>query len=91
MNRQQRRAARSRKLKAGDVIFTSVCTIEGEYFWFERPENWTPEDGLPDGAELHGPFETCADSLDDQRLVLVGPQGTVADGGTWDQRTGWLQ
>jgi hypothetical protein len=86
MNRQRRRAARRRKLRVGDVIWTQTITITatGELYWFERPENFSPEDGLPPRAHWHGPFETDAEVREHQRLTLFGPQCEVKAGGAWD-------
>jgi hypothetical protein len=38
----------------------------------------------PPGITLHGPFRTNAEVEKDQRLVLLGPQCKVIEGGAWD-------
>jgi hypothetical protein len=83
MNRQQRRtrASRKRKFEVGTVIRTESFRVNGLYYWFETPEGWTQADGLPD-VEFHGPFKTDAECAENERLVLLGPQCSVTDGGT---------
>jgi hypothetical protein len=38
----------------------------------------------PPGITLHGPFRTNAEVEKDQRLVLLGSQCKVIEGGAWD-------
>jgi hypothetical protein len=86
MNRQQRRAARKRKLEVGTTIYTQTITAvaTGELYWFQCAENYSLEDGLPPGATLHGPFKTHAEVQEHQRVTLLGPQCKVTEGGAWD-------
>lgn len=95
MNRQQRRAAAAyrRKWKSGEWgIGTMICaqTIgvlhpQGYfYYWFETAENYSPNDGIPPDAVMHGPFKTQAETEENQRVVLLGPQCKVTEGGAWD-------
>jgi hypothetical protein len=87
MNRRRRRsqAARTRNVEVGTVIHTQGLRCrDGFHYWFEPPEGWTFADGLPPDAELHGPFKTDAESVEDQKLILLGPQCAVTEGGAWD-------
>ena len=84
MNRQQRRAqtAKDRKFEVGTIIYAqSFRGGDGFYYWFEPPEGWTKEDGLPSDVEIRGPFTTTDAVEEDQKLVLLGPQCTVTEGG----------
>jgi hypothetical protein len=86
MNRPQRRAqtAQRRKFEVGTVIHTQgFIGSDGFHYWFEPPTGWTPEEGLPADAKIHGPFNTGAESDENQRLVLLGPQCTVTQAGAW--------
>jgi hypothetical protein len=93
MNRQQRRAGRRRKLEVGTVIRTQTITAvaTGELYWFECPENFSLEGGLPPGVTLHGPFKTKAEVNEHQQLTLLGPQCKVIEGGAWDPNWDKLQ
>jgi hypothetical protein len=90
MNRQQRRAARrQRKFEVGTVVrATSFVGVDDtgrqHFYWFETPEGFSPEDGLPPGVTLHGPFETDAELNEHQRVTLLGSQCKVIEGGNWD-------
>jgi hypothetical protein len=90
MNRQQRRAARrQRKAEVGTVVRATTFAVVGEIgrrhlYWFEEPEGFSREDGLPPGVTVHGPFETDAEVKEDQRVTLLGPQCKVTEGGAWD-------
>ena len=87
MNRHDRRAeaAIRRRWQEATVIHTqSLRDASGQHYWFVIPEGWKREDGLPDGVELHGPFKTAAEADENQRLVLLGPQCEVTEGGMWD-------
>jgi hypothetical protein len=84
MNRQQRRAqtAQRRKFEVGTIIHAQAFTgSDGFHYWFEPPEGWTTKDGMPEDVEIHGPFKTAAEVDQNQRLVLLGPQCTVTEGG----------
>jgi len=87
MNRQQRRAARKR----GFVIKTQSIRnlVTGEHFWFELPDDTTWEDWsvtrcIPPDVTVHGPFKTQEESDENQRLVLLGLQCKVVEGGEWN-------
>jgi hypothetical protein len=78
-----------RKRKVGDVIFTQTILAasaagQQHYYWFECPANFRPEDGIPPNAVLHGPFNTQAQVKANERLVLLGEQCEVTEGGDWD-------
>jgi hypothetical protein len=84
MNRQQRRAqtAQRRKFGVGSIIHAQgFIGSDGFRYWFEPPEGWTRGDRLPEGVKIHGPFRTDAEANESQRLVLLGPQCTVTQGG----------
>jgi hypothetical protein len=92
MNRQERRAAAANRRKwkdgtrgIGTVVATETFRnrITGQFYWFETPEGWTQADGLPD-VEIFGPFSSEAEANESQRLVLLGPQCEVTEGGKWD-------
>jgi hypothetical protein len=94
MNRQERRAAAAnrRKWEVGTVVETQGFRDgKGQHYWFERPEGWTTEDGMPEGVEIHGPFKTEAKAYENQRLILLGPQCEVIEGGRWDSAWDRLQ
>jgi len=91
MNRQQRRAAhrQQRKFEVGSIVRATTLTAVGEdgrrhLYWFEEPEGFSPENGLPPGVTLHGPFETDAEVKEHQRKTLLGPQCKLTEGGEWD-------
>jgi hypothetical protein len=88
MNRQERRAAaaKQRKWQEGDVIRTeSFRDSSGQHYWFVTPgDGWTRAAGVPEGVEIHGPFGTQAEAYENQRLMLLGPQCEVIEGGMWD-------
>jgi hypothetical protein len=92
MNRHERRATKARALDVGTVIHTqTVATTTGDFYWFECPDNFSLEDGLPPGAIMHGPFKTDAEVNESQRLTLLGPQCKVTEGGEWDPNWNRLQ
>ena len=57
MNRKQRRAAAARKpRKVGDAIHATTIAVVDDVghqhlYWFETPEGFRPEDGLPPGRD----------------------------------------
>ena len=91
MNRNERRAAaahaRRWKDKTAQVGMVFRCQSlrgsDGLLYWFEEPEGWVREDGVPD-VEIHGPFKTEAEVEESQRLIIAGPQCEVTEGGMWD-------
>jgi hypothetical protein len=87
-NRPRRRAARRRRLRVGDVIWTRTIknVHTGELYWFETtaPGEEPPALLPPPGIELHGPFKTDAAVEEDKRRVLFGPGCEVKEGGAWD-------
>jgi hypothetical protein len=94
MNRHERRSAASdqRKWKGGEVIKTqSFKDAGGMLYWFEEPEGFAREDGLPSDVEIFGPFKTDAEVEKSQRLVLLGPQCQVTEGGMWNPAWDALQ
>jgi hypothetical protein len=93
MNRHERRAAASdqRKWKGGEVIKAQRFKADGMLYWFEEPEGFAREDGLPSDVEIFGPFKTDAEVDESMRLVLLGPQCEVTEGGMWDQAWDTLQ
>jgi hypothetical protein len=98
MNRQKRRAAaayrrkwKSGELGVGTVIHTQTVRLRetGEFYWFETDgaANMTGFTVSLDPTELknfHGPFKTEAEVAESQRLILLGPQCEVREGGVWD-------
>jgi hypothetical protein len=84
MNRQERRAAAAGQRKATVIKTQSLIDSTGQHYWFVRPEGWTPQDGMPDGVDIHGPFKTEAEANENERLVLLGPQCKITEGGMWD-------
>jgi hypothetical protein len=87
MNRNERRSAAARKRRWKDktvVMVQCFRSSDGLLYWFEEPEGWAREDGIPD-VEIHGPFKTEAEAAESQRLVLMGPQCKVTEGDMWDQ------
>jgi hypothetical protein len=92
VNRHERRAAaaherrwKDKTAEVGTVIKTqSLSGSDGMHYWFEMPEGWTREDGMPEGVDIHGPFKTAAEADENERLVLLGPQCKVTEGGEWD-------
>jgi hypothetical protein len=90
LSRHERRQATARKPRLGDIIWAQTIrnALTGDYYWFETPSRYSFEqfrrDGLPPGATLHGPFKTHAEVSEDQRLVLLGPQCEIVEGGVWD-------
>jgi hypothetical protein len=92
MNRQQRRAAAAHERRWKDKMVVETQSFRsgnGMYYWFEQPEGWTREDGVREGLAIHGPFTTKTEADENQRLVLLGPDCKVTDGGmrnpAWDR------
>jgi hypothetical protein len=84
MNRPERRAAR-KWYDSSMVIKAQVFKdTRGLFYWFEEPEGFAREDGLPRDVQVHGPFKTEAEVEESQRFVLLGPQCEVTEGGMWD-------
>jgi hypothetical protein len=82
MNRRRRRAT---KRKVGDVIRAiGGRGPDGNYYWFEAAAGYRQGDQPPPGTQVYGPFATEAESNESQRLVLLGPQCEVIDGGAWN-------
>ena len=73
-----------KKRNIGDVIMarTGIDSL-GRYFWYEEPPGFTG-DYPPPGATVYGTFATRAECNESQRLVLLGPQCEVVEGGDWD-------
>jgi hypothetical protein len=46
---------------------------------------------VPPGAVLHGPFQSQADADEDQRLVLLGGNVLLTNGGDWNPAWDKLQ
>lgn len=67
------------------MIKTQSFKHAGMVYWFEEPKGFTRENGLPPGVKIHGPFKTEAEANESQRLVLLGPQCEVIEGGKWDK------
>ena len=87
MNRHQRRKERAvqRCWTQGMVIKTRTFRDqEWNIYWMEEPVGFRPEDGIPPGTEIHGPFDTSAEAEADERLFLLGPDCVVREGGMWD-------
>jgi len=82
MNRQERSAAAAHERRWKDK--TADRGSDGMHYWFEPPEGWTREAGVPDGVDIHGPFTTVAEVEKNQQLVLLGPECEVTEGGMWD-------
>jgi hypothetical protein len=99
MSRQERRAAaaherrwKDKTAEVGMVIKTQgFIADDGMHYWFEPPNNWTQDDGLPDGADIYGPFTTATEVEENQRRVLLGPECEVTHGGMWDPAWDRLQ
>lgn len=87
MNRHERRDTRA---KVGTVIYTEEFrdTRDGLIYWFKKPDGFSWEDGVPSDVKIHGPFKTDAEVTESQRLVLLGPQCEVTEGGYWDPAWG---
>lgn len=90
-NRHERRAAaaherrwKDKTAEVGMVIKTQSFRANGMCYWFEPPDEWTREDGVPEGVDIHGPFATEAEADEHSRLVLLGPDCVVTEGGMWD-------
>lgn len=89
MNRHQRRKEQAvqRKLFEGMVINTTTFRDQdGNFCWIEEPE-----DGITADTEIHGPFATEAEAEADSRLVILGPECVVTEGGVWDPAWDRLQ
>jgi hypothetical protein len=92
MNRGERRRA----MKVGTLIFTKsfiAYAANGElvgHFWFEVPEGMTTEQAF-ETQEHHGPFRSEAEAEKNKRLVLLGPDCKVTEGGMWDPAWDKLQ
>jgi hypothetical protein len=93
MNRHERRSAASdqRKMEVGEMIKAQAFRVGGMLYWFEVPEGFVQEDGLPSDVEIFGPFKTDAEVDESMRLVLLGPQCEVTEGGMWDPAWDTLQ
>jgi hypothetical protein len=76
------------KLKVGDVIYTETIRAvmrDGThaFYWVRRPDGMTAAKAAAT-QEWHGPFKSEQDMREDQRIVLLGPQCKVEEGGQWD-------
>jgi hypothetical protein len=86
MNRHERRSAAAMKRRWKDrqvVKAQSFRDEQGLLYWFEEPDDWTKQDGLPD-VDIHGPFRTEAEVDEDQRRVLLPSDCEVEEGGDWN-------
>jgi hypothetical protein len=88
MNRHQRRRAKARELKVGDVIDAAIFRISAEdrsaYFWCIIPDPRMPKEEILLTQAWHGPFATEAEAERDQQTVLLGPNCVVTESGVWD-------
>jgi hypothetical protein len=105
MSYKRERRGKLRKVKArsvGDMICSrTIRTATGEFYWFEcsrddfsqpPPTHPVPiSEVIPPDAVLHGPFLTQTEADEDQRLVLLGPQCLVQEGGDWNPAWDKLQ
>jgi hypothetical protein len=84
---------KKKEIKVGDVICTQTIRVHhtGEFYWFECPRDFDQRNGIPPDAVLHGPFKTDAEVVESQRLVLLGPQAELKQGGNWDPAWDRLQ
>jgi hypothetical protein len=77
-------------IKARTVTITvTLTTGERQLYWFEEPRRGRRKEShvatLSDlGVTLRGPFETQAEVKKDIRLVFLGPECKVIEGGMWD-------
>jgi hypothetical protein len=87
------RRAMKRKSKVGDMVSAQTIRVRhtGEFYWFECAKDFDRRDGIPPDAVLHGPFKTEAEVNESQRVVLLGPQCEVTEGGNWDSAWDRLQ
>jgi hypothetical protein len=91
MNRKQRRAMKG--MKVGDVIFAERYRIidsnsnSSGLFWFYRPDGMTREQAF-ETQQHYGPFASDAEVKESQRIVLLGEQCKVTEGGMWDPAWG---
>jgi len=84
-NRHHRRISAKRNWKVGDVIKTrGFRDRNGAFYWMVEPEGFCPDDGIPRGAEVRGPFNTNAEMSAHRQITLLGLDCVVTEGGTWD-------
>jgi hypothetical protein len=84
-----------RKFEAGTMIrmTTLQATMKDgstAYYWIEVPEGMTDEQAA-ETQKWHGPFKTDAEAEENFRVVVLGPQCEVTDGGMWDPNWDRLQ
>jgi hypothetical protein len=78
------------------TVAVRLTTGERHLYWFELPDGFSAKDakrlndwfrGLHNkgpGVGLYGPFQTDAEVSESQRLILLGPQCKITEGGMWD-------
>ena len=84
MNRQQRRQA----AKLGHHViyaqtFFTVADGKRAWWWVETTEHMSNEEAVAT-KEWHGPFGSEQEAEANKRLVLLGPDCKVTEGGRWD-------
>jgi hypothetical protein len=84
-----------RKFEVGTMIRMTI--LQGTmkdgstvFYWVEVPEGMTNEQAAKT-QKWHGPFKTDAEADEDFRVVVLGPQCEITDGGTWDPAWDKLQ
>jgi hypothetical protein len=68
-----------------DVFVSTRC-----YYWVIVPDGMTRQEA-PDTQTHYGPFDSEADAIKNQNVVLLGEACKVTDGGTWDPAWDTLQ
>jgi hypothetical protein len=84
------RKSRHRRAKLGEKIVTTIfgVTVQHDplqrvYYWFIVPDGMDNQQAF-NTQQLHGPFKTEAEADENQRIVLLGEQCKITDGGMWD-------
>jgi hypothetical protein len=60
------------------------------FYWIEVPEGMTNQQAAKT-QKWHGPFKTDPEAEEDFRVVVLGPQCKITDGGVWDPAWDRLQ
>ena len=86
LSRHERRQATARKPRLGDIIWAQTIrnALTGDYYWFETPSSTHSNSSGGTACSLVRHYTAHAEVSEDPRLVLLGPQCEIVEGGVWD-------
>jgi len=81
-NRHERRKAKAKAKPHKKMWFAQfVKNLNGEWFWFEAPDERFVEPSAD--TVIHGPFATEAECNEHHRVTQLGAQCKVIEAGEW--------